>query len=269
MTEFMKPKKTKHNYTSEIELKSLLIRIKNMRAEIGTLEENNRINRYVRWHTNISRSKYSDAKQKARVRAKLKDKIVSLSEITTADRMSYERFGAIILLMIEKILTKPNFSGYTYHDEFYSDAIHKILKYLHNFNHNLTSERTGQQVNAFAYISQIIHNSVIYVINSKKKESVNFNKLKEIEEAKHEYSITNHEIYVDTHSADRENMKSQDIVLESIEESLLSEIDALKHLLPYVDQLNVYIPHDYIITFEDYNELKEMLKGKVSLMRSK
>ena len=269
MSEFTKPKKTKHNYTSEIELKSLLIRIKNKRAGIGTLEENNRINRYVRWHTDISRSKYDDAKQKSRVRSQLKDKIVSLSEATTVDQVSYERFGAIILLMIEKILTKPNFSGYTYHDEFYSDAIHKILKYLHNFNHNLKSKRTGQPVNAFAYISQIIHNSVIYVINSKKKERDNFNKLKEIEEAKHEYGIANHEIYVDTHGADRETMNEHDVVLETIEGDLLSEIDALKHLLPYVDQLNVFIPHDYIITCEDYHALKALLNGKVSLMGSK
>ena len=72
--------------------------------------------------------------------------------------------------MINRIMTKPQFSGYTYKDDFTSDAVFKILKYLDNFDHTLISKTSGQHVNAFAYITQIIHNSIMYIINTKKAE---------------------------------------------------------------------------------------------------
>ena len=71
--------------------------------------------------------------------------------------------------MIKKILTKPQFSGYSFKDDFYSDASYKILKYIHNFDHTKTSKITGLHVNAFSYVSQIIHNSIIYIIGEHKK----------------------------------------------------------------------------------------------------
>ena len=128
-------KKLTHNYTSELELKSLLIRIKNKRAGMVCSKDNRRINKYIKWHTKINETKHANPKKKKALKTHLKAKIVSLSEQTSVDTPSYERFGEIILLMIRKILTKPQFSGYTYKDDFYSDAIFKILKYLDNFNH--------------------------------------------------------------------------------------------------------------------------------------
>ena len=71
--------------------------------------------------------------------------------------------------MIKKILTKPQFSGYSFKDDFYSDASYKILKYIHNFDHTKKSKITGLYVNAFSYVSQIIHNSIIYIIGEHKK----------------------------------------------------------------------------------------------------
>jgi len=109
------------------------------------------------------------------IKTKLKNKIITLSEVTLSDSATYERFGEVILLMIRNILKKPQFSGYTFKDDFCSDAIYKILKYLHNFDHTLISKITNVPVNSFAYISQIIHNSVLFVINSKKKESQRLN----------------------------------------------------------------------------------------------
>jgi len=271
LPETPKPQKMKHNYTSELELKSLLIRIKNKQDDIGDTSLNRRITKYLKWHTALNLVKYEVPmkKKKAVVKANLKQKIIELSEMTQVDDYSYERFGKVILLMISKILTKSNFSSYTYHDEFYSDAINKILKYLHNFNHKMISERTGQPGNAFAYISQIIHNSVIYVINTKKKEYENYQKLKAIEEANHEFGMMNHDVYVDTHYEAEQMMVVKEVVIETITGSLFDEINKHKHLLPVVDQLNIFIPKKYIITFEDYSEMKELLKGKVSIMRSK
>lgn len=167
-------KKKIHNYTSEIELKSLLIRIKNNRAGITDKRFNSRINRYINVYVHLYDKKYKEqslTSQKQRILNNLKQKIITLSEQTAINKVSYERFGEIVLLMIKKILTKPQFSGYSYKDDFYSDATYKILKYLGNFDHTMISERSGQQVNAFAYISQIIHNSILFIINTRKKNN--------------------------------------------------------------------------------------------------
>lgn len=177
-------KRKVHNYTSEMELKSLLIRIKNERAGIQDKRFNSRINRYIGVYNKLQELKYGEqvkSVQRSRILTDLKDKIISLSESTAIDKVSYEKFGDIILLMIKKILTKPSFSGYTYRDDFYSDATYKILKYLYNFDHTLISERSGQPVNAFAYISQIIHNSIICIINTRNKENDEIKKLAEDE----------------------------------------------------------------------------------------
>lgn len=176
-------KRKVHNYTSNLEVTSLLIRIQNLRNMQETLDDldfdnsvetNKIINKYILWHTRISDKTYGAGSpmnvKKRKLLDTLKSKIISMSEQSAADKHSYDRFGAIVLLMIKKILTKSQFSGYSYKDDFYSDATYKILKYLGNFDHTMISKRSGEPVNAFAYLTQIIHNSIIFIIGSKKKE---------------------------------------------------------------------------------------------------
>jgi hypothetical protein len=269
-----KPKKQKHNYTSELELKSLLIRIKNKRADLGIERDNTKINKYIKWHTKINNKKYDSPTKRNITKTKLKESIVRLSEQTCIDEGSYERFGEIILLMIKNILKKPQFSGYTYKDDFYSDAVYKILKYLHNFNHKLVSERTGQAVNAFAYISQIIHNSILFIINSKKKDLENLRKQISMELLNNELQPKNGEFHVwDDRGMDPvvvdESLIVETIKLKKINGSLAEEISKLTDEVEKVDRLDLYYPKDYIITMDEYNELSPMLKGKISIMRSK
>jgi hypothetical protein len=269
-----KPKKQKHNYTSELELKSLLIRIKNKRADIGIERDNVKINKYIKWHTKINNKKYDSPTKRNITKAKLKESIIRLSEGCSIDEGSYERFGEIILLMIKNILKKPQFSGYTYKDDFYSDAVYKILKYLHNFNHKLVSERTGQAVNAFAYISQIIHNSILFIINSKKKDLENLRKQISMELLNNELQPKNGEFHVwDDRGMDPvvidESLIVETIRLKKIPGSLADEIAKLSEEVAKVDRLDLYYPKDYVITMDEYNELSPMLKGKISIMRSK
>jgi len=160
----------KHNYTCELELKSLLIRFNNRGKKSPVW--NNLINRYIRLFKkleNVSILNDDYRRRVSQIRAKLKDRVVKLSEETAIDPESYNNLGRIILLMIKNILTKPQFSGYSYRDDFFSDAIYKILRYSYNFDHTLISKISGRPVNAFAYISQIIHNSIIFVISSNKR----------------------------------------------------------------------------------------------------
>lgn len=261
----MKKRQT-HNYTSELELKSLLIRIKNTREERGSLKDNNKINKYVKWHTKINNKKYQDPKKKNIVKNKLKDRVVSLSEKTRVDDKSYNRFGEIILLMIRKILTKPQFSGYTYRDDFYSDAVHKILKYLCNFNHKLISEITNQPVNSFAYISQIIHNSVLYIINTKKKELDEVKKQVSMEFLNNDLTLKNNETYNrSTYFKDETVIKK--IEIETIKTTLFDKISKID--IGDADRIDIIYPEDYSISFEEYDKLKPLLKGKMNISRKR
>lgn len=262
-------KKQKHNYTSELELKSLLIRIKNDRADLGTTKRNSVINKYVKWHTKINNKKYQNPQKRNITKAKLKDLIVRYSEETRVDRESYERFGEIILLMIKNILKKPQFSGYTYRDDFYSDAVYKILKYLHNFDHTLISERTGTPVNSFAYISQIIHNSILFIINTKKKENTNMKKQIALESIAHNIKGVHEHVQDPLYSEERviEELV-QEFHIDTIDETLVNTISKMKFTDDRKTRVVVLYPSDYLITFDEYNELKKYFKPNMSLVRS-
>lgn len=81
------------------------------------------------------------------------------------------KFGEMLLLLINKILTQPKFSSYSYKDEFISNAIEKVFLYgITNFNPDKLSKVNNKPVKAFAYLTQIITNSIIATINAKKAE---------------------------------------------------------------------------------------------------
>lgn len=286
--ETFKPKagKLKHNYTSELELKSLLIRIKNRKIKENDIlsknndQKNTKINKYIDLYTKLNLKKYSDPKiqsKKIKIKNKLKEKIISISEDTVIDNYSYEKFGLIIMLMIKNILTKPQFSGYTYKDEFYSDAIFKIIKYLHNFDHKLISDRTGLPVNAFAYMSQYIHNSILFIIDLKKKESEKLKKQVILEHLNHDLQLKSQYIWNQAHFNDDEEIQNlinnskitKIIKLEKIDNTLKDELIKLSDIINASNRVEITYPKNYTITFDEYNELRNLLKSKVNLIKSK
>lgn len=269
MTDFTKHKKQiKHNYTSELELKSLLIRVKNQREGITKETYNSKINKYLKWYIDITNKNYESVTKRHTLKKKIKANIIKLSEQTCIDEKSYERFGEVILLMIKNILTKPQFSGYTYKDEFYSDAIFKILRYLCNFNHSLISKRTERPVNAFAYISQIIHNSILHIINTKKKEMIKQRKRVQMEHLNHNLQMKIYNKWDETFP-EPEEPEADKIVLENINKSLVHEINERQEFIDKSSYVEIYYPNDYRISIEEYNDLKGLLKGKISILRSK
>lgn len=174
----------KHNYTNELELKSIIIRIQTARKLSKTtgssktitdnspknIRDNRKINKYIKLVSNLSKKSDIDKSRLQSFKAKVTDFIIKKSENTPIDNLNYERFGFIIMEMVRHILTKSQFRGYTYYDDFMSDSVFKILKYLDNFDHTIISKRSGEPVKAFAYISQIITNSIIFIISKNKKE---------------------------------------------------------------------------------------------------
>lgn len=242
----------KHDYTSETELKSLLIRYKNMKLNLcSDTSLNNEINLLI--------EEYKKEKDK-----ELKLRIIKLSENTCIDDNSRKKFGEIVLLMIKNILKKPNFSGYTWQDDFYSDACYKVLKYAHNFDHTKTSTISNQSVNAFAYISQIIHNSIIFIINKKTSETNSNDEIIKIYNK--EYGLGDNSDKFSTF----EKVEEKEIVNEQINENVLEFIKNYDF-----NDLKIYnftYSKNLKISIDEYYELRDFLNSKkitLNLIKSK
>ena len=104
-------------------------------------------------------------KQKREIRNKIRD--LSSSIYVYRDD---NNFGIMISAMADRILTRPQFSNYTFKEDMKGLGIEYVLKYCNNFDPYKTSKLSGQPVSAFAYISTIIFNGIIQVINAFNKE---------------------------------------------------------------------------------------------------
>ena len=241
----------KHDYTCELELKSLAIREKNSKLNNFDTKYNNRINELIKTYVNLNNSKHPKAKS---LQQKLKERIVKLSEVTNIDRNSHEKFGEIVLLMIKNILRKPNFSGYTWRDDFYSYSTFRVLRYIHNFDHTKLSQRTNLPVNAFSYISQIIHNSIVFIINENNKQQNELEKMSDDE---------SRELNLET----SQNGKNKNRITDKIplidyftifEEDITDSLyDTLKDFKIY-NKTIFYYPKNYLITYEEFDKLKTL-----------
>ena len=241
-----------HDYTNEVELKSLVIRERNNSLNIGTTNANKIINEL--------NEQYKLSKD-----PELKERIIKLSSETKIDSISHEKFGEIVLLMIKKILTKPNFSGYSWVDEFYSTSCYRIFKYIHNFDYTKRSERTGQQVSAFSYVTQIIMMAILETINKNNKLS------KDISEYTEKVS-SSYDIYKES----KNQTKFEEPTSECIEHFVDYEFKSLPSVIREVirehndKSIKIYYPKDYRITYDEYSEISEELKKSkhpVSLIR--
>lgn len=114
---------------------------------------------------------YTDAGEKGLQSTKraVRDELRDISYVTYTDRDT-NLFGQMITTMTQKIVTRPQFSGYTIKEEMQSLAIQHILLYSYKFDPYRQSEITGQFISAFAYISTIIFNACIATINKFNKE---------------------------------------------------------------------------------------------------
>lgn len=84
--------------------------------------------------------------------------------------------GECLILIANRLSSKPNFSNYTFKDEMVSDGIEDCIKYLDNFD-------PLKGTNPFAYFTQFIWNAFIRRIQKEKKQL--YIKMKNLE---HSYS---------------------------------------------------------------------------------
>ena len=138
---------------------------------------------------------------------------------------------------------------------------------MKNFNHNLISKITGQSVNAFSYISQYVHNSILFIINTQKTES---------EAIQNFINSYNAEISEESNISKYENnIKEYIKEFTKIKSKLITEIkNELDNLHPklneYTDFIFIY-PSDYKINLEEYKEiikLRENIKSTITVKRN-
>ena len=73
-----------------------------------------------------------------------------------------EYVGECIMLIAQRLSTRPNFIGYSYREEMIGDGIENCLAYIHNFNPDKSN-------NPFAYFTQIIYYAFLRRIQKEKK----------------------------------------------------------------------------------------------------
>ena len=229
--------------------------IKNFNLNNNRKTDIKRIDKYIAKH---SKSKSQKLKKL------LREYIVKIAERNIIDKISYERFGELVLLIIKNILKKPKFSGYTYRDDFYSDSTDKIFRYLKNFNHTMISKITGQQVNSFSYLSQYVHNSIIFIINTKNTEKA------EVEKYVNTYNENIRLLYNESEYIQKD--KEFNLYISKIKKTLFDDILDLTNEYNNFNILNLFYPEDYKISLNEYKKLKDLntlLNKTIRIQRSK
>jgi DNA-directed RNA polymerase specialized sigma24 family protein len=99
----------------------------------------------------------------------LLEEIIKIQNDPNADKT---KFATFCMLIINNLRKRPQFSGYSnnWAEDYTSNSIYKMLKYIHNFDHTKISKITGEPVSPFAYLTQIAKAAFIEVIVKRKKE---------------------------------------------------------------------------------------------------
>lgn len=233
-------------YVNEDELKSAIIRLNNGLKDVHSVNDLKRLRKYI---TKVKSKKLKSQ----RFKRTLRSYIVKISERNAIDNQTFEEFGEMITLVIKNMLKKPNFSGYTYRDEFYSDTCYKILKYIKNFNHKMISKRSGQSVSAFAYVTQIVKNSLIFIIEQKKDET---------EKMKNLVSLESSEKVENVNASTYESQKETSELVVNINEIPKDLVSIMRKYLDKTEEsITFEYKPDYKISLSEYEEIIKLRKN--------
>lgn len=93
---------------------------------------------------------------------KYRDSIKVAEEASTPKPRVPNYIGECILLIANRLATKPNFVNYSYKDEMIADGIENCIMYIDNFD-------PEKSTNPFAYFTQIIYFAFLRRIQKEKK----------------------------------------------------------------------------------------------------
>lgn len=78
--------------------------------------------------------------------------------------------GDCFLKIATHLSFRPNFCNYQFKDDMISDAVENQLTYIHNFNPDYVSPKTGKKMNPFAYFTQICYYAFVRRIGREKRQ---------------------------------------------------------------------------------------------------
>lgn len=193
-------------------------------------------------------------KEKRIVRDELRD--LSFETYTPRDN---HLFGQMIYTIVQKIATRPQFSGYTFLDEMKALAIQHILLYTHKFDPYRQSEITGQYASAFAYISTICFNAFIATINKFNKDQS-----KAKEEFLERQKLIHRDPNCSTYGPDYTESTRTVRFVRLEPEALIVNIKSIT----ITEETKFIIPKDYKITDKDYDFITKY-EYNISVVREK
>ena len=176
---------------------------------------------------------------------KIRDEIRELSAKTYVDRDT-NLFGEMIIQVMDKLLTRPNFVNYNYKNEMKSLATEYILKYTWKFDPFKQSKINGQYVSAFTYITTIAFNAFVATINRVNKEN---RKIKEdfLETQKLFHNDPNHSTYGEEYS-----LPKKEVVLNHIDNSLF---EVLQKIPLDEKDIQIFYPDEYKISLDEFEKI--------------
>lgn len=245
------PSNTTHhavNYISEPTINSELLLFNNSKK----LEKNRalfcdkHLDEIIKLRAEYEKLDQDDSSGLQKTKRDIRNRIRDLSFKTYVDRDS-NIFGGMIVIIMDKILTRPNFSGYSYKDEMKSLATEHILKYTYKFDTYRQSKISGQYISAFTYISTIVFNAFVATINKQNEE---------YKKAKTEFMETQKLIHRDTNNStynpDEENQTFKIVNLNHLKGRLIDEI---KKIVFDTDNIDIIYPDTYTIDMNEYDEI--------------
>jgi len=243
------------NYLSEPSLNSELILVNNAKK----LKENPKLfnDKYLDKIMQL-RKEYGkldnleDTKGTQKQKREIRDKIRKLSIKTYINRDT-DLFGEMILLLIDKMLTRPNFRYYSYKNEMKSLAVEYILKYTWRFDPNKQSKISGQYVSAFAYLSTIIFNAFVASINKYEKENKkikeDFLETQKLFHLDHKESKYGYGLIEEEYSS-----PEKEVIFNHIDSNLF---DLILKISLDTKNIQVYYPDMYKISLDEYNKITD------------
>lgn len=238
------PKKTS-NYLEEPNLNSELILINNAKKlkDNPSLLNEEHVDEIMDLRGQFTALSNRDEMGLQKQKRVIRDRIRDLSYITYTDR-DQDLFGKMILTAINRIASRPQFSGYTYLDEMKSLSVQHIFLYTWKFDPYKQSKITGQYASAFAYISTIIFNAFIATIIKMKKEQEKA-KADWLEHNKLIHRDPNKIVYDEEYTTAHRHVKLSTLEPEGLIEKLKS--------MTINEEIEFTIPKDYKITEKEYN----------------
>lgn len=106
---------------------------------------------------------YVDNKQLYTVILEYKSKVKAAESQGASKPLIPNYVGECILLIAQRLATKPNFVNYSYREEMISDGIENCISYFDNFDPTKSD-------NPFAYFTQIIYFAFLRRIEKEKKQ---------------------------------------------------------------------------------------------------